>query len=88
MSMAVAAEIKNWPNPDSMSPISWIIEAAILETKLARTWWWSGEMAESELLLIFMYVSTGTALITCLPQTSLCARFRETVAMRVTKGVV
>ena len=37
MSIAVAADIKNWPNADNMNPINWIIEAAILDVPLKQS---------------------------------------------------
>lgn len=49
--MAVAADIKNTPRADSMNPINWIIEAAILDpaqTKLVNRCRRAVKMAECE----------------------------------------
>lgn len=37
MSIAVAADIKNWPSADNMNPINWNIKAAISDVPLKRT---------------------------------------------------
>lgn len=82
MSIAVAADIKNCPNADSMNPVNWIIEAAILDVPLKQSWHQCHGVMKWQRLSSCLSLCTlqqGTGLIRCLPKifTSLCPSFRK-----------